>query len=118
MDELRLASLDQVLIKSYLLESADELGYRFIGSVPHLVPAKVAQIVIGWLCRMSSVPPPRTPYRSAYLARLTVIDHLVRGHSVFIVVEHGAQGIRNLGDDRLARRVELGQVIGLLDQQV
>lgn len=48
----------------------------------------------------------------------TVVDHLVLCDSVFVAVEDCPEGIGNLGDDDLARGLELGQVIGLLNQRI
>lgn len=41
----------------YLLKSANEISNGLVGSVSHLVPAKVAQVVIGRLCHKLSAPP-------------------------------------------------------------
>ena len=56
--------------------------------------------------------------RAGGYAALTIIDHLVRSDALLVVVEDLAQRVANLGHDGLARRLELGQVVGLLDEGV
>lgn len=48
----------------------------------------------------------------------TVVDGLVLLHAGVVAVEDGAQAVTDLGHDLFAGRLELGQVVGLLDQGV
>lgn len=68
-----------------LLERIDELIERFVRTISDLVPAKVADIMVGGLCII----------HQRHLGQLqaeqhTIIDHLVGSQSVWVASEYRA----------------------------
>lgn len=53
--------------------------------------------------------------RGQGLDALTIVDHFVRSQALFVVVQDGSERFANLRDNCVTCRLQLGEVVCLLD---